>query len=123
MWCDWLSLPQSIVDSGHPTGIVFALDLALLVPGMVLGALWLWQRRPWGYVLGAMMLVKGTLYPLALIGMGVFYTNATGTWDALMPFWVAFAVVSLIASGFFFGNMQPEQEQPENERPQSLIPT
>ena len=116
-------LPQSIVDSGHPTGIVFALDLALLVPGMVLGALWLWQRRPWGYVLGAMMLVKGTLYPLALIGMGVFYTNATGTWDALMPFWVAFAVVSLIASGFFFGNMQPEQEQPENERPQSLIPT
>lgn len=113
-------LPQSIVDSGHPTGIVFALDLALLVPGMVLGALWLWQRRSWGYVLAAIMLVKGTIYPLALIGMAVFYTNATGAWDPLAWFWIAFAIASLIASGFFFGNMQSDQKQPEDERPRLL---
>ena len=113
-------LPQSIVDSGHPTGIVFALDLALLVPGMVLSALWLWQRRSWGYVLAAIMLVKGTIYPLALIGMAVFYTNATGAWDPLAWFWIAFAIASLIASGFFFGNMQSDQKQPEDERPRLL---
>jgi hypothetical protein len=99
-------IPQSIQDSGHPTGVVYALDLSLLVPGMVLGAIWLWQRRPWGYVLGAMMMVKGTVYPLALVGMTIFSANAgvPDAWD-MGVFWVAFAVVSLIASGFLFGNM------------------
>lgn len=102
-------VPQSIQDSGHPTGVVYALDLSLLVPGMVLGAVWLWQRRPWGYVLGAMMMVKGTVYPLALVGMTIFSAKAgvLDAWD-MGVFWVAFAVVSLIASGFLFGNMKSE---------------
>ena len=100
-------VPQSIQNSGHPTGVVYALDLSLLVPGMVLGAIWLWQRRPWGYVLGAMMMVKGTVYPLALVGMTIFSANAgvPEAWD-MGVFWVAFAVVSLIASGLLFGNME-----------------
>ena len=100
-------VPQSIQDSGHPTGVVYALDLSLLVPGMVLGAIWLWQRRPWGYVLGAMMVVKGTVYPLALVGMTIFSANAgvPDAWD-MGVFWVAFAVVSLVASGYLFGNME-----------------
>jgi hypothetical protein len=59
--------PQSLVASGHPTEIIFALDLSLLVPGMILGAVWLWRRRPWGYVVAAIMMVKGTLDPLTLI--------------------------------------------------------
>jgi hypothetical protein len=101
-------IPPPIINSGHPTGIVYALDLSLLVPGMVLGAVWLWQRRPWGYVLGAMMMVKGTVYPLALIGMAVFYAQATGTWEPLTLFWVFFAVASLVAAGFLFSNMQAE---------------
>jgi hypothetical protein len=100
-------VPQSIQDSGHPTGVVYALDLSLLVPGMVLGAIWLWQRRPWGYVLGVMMMVKGTVYPLALVGMTIFSANSgvPDAWD-MGVFWIAFALVSLIASGFLFGNME-----------------
>jgi hypothetical protein len=99
--------PASLEASGHITEIVFALDLSLLVPGLVLAAIWLWQRRPWGYVLAAMMLVKGTLYPLALLGMGIFATRA-GVPDAadLTYFWLFFAAVSLVASAFFLGNMQ-----------------
>lgn len=104
-------LPQSNIDSGHPTNIVFALDLALLVPGLVLAAIWLWQRRPWGYILGAMMLVKGTIYPMALIGMAIFYYDATGIWDPLAWFWIVFTAVSLIASATFFGNIESGREQ------------
>lgn len=104
-------LPQSNIDSGHPTNIVFALDLALLVPGLVLAAVWLWKRRPWGYILGAMMLVKGTIYPMALIGMAIFYYDATRIWDPLAWFWIVFAAVSLVASAFFFGNIQADREQ------------
>jgi hypothetical protein len=103
--------PQSLEASGHITEIVFALDLSLLLPGLVLGAIWLWQRRPWGYVLAAMMLVKGTLYPLALLGMGVFAVRAgvPGAGD-LTYFWLFFAVASLVASGFLFGNIKTERE-------------
>lgn len=101
------TLPQVIVDSGHPTSIVFALDLALLVPCMVLGAVWLWQRKPWGYVLSAIMVLKGTTYSLALVGMAVFAANADipGALD-MLPFWSLFTLAGLLASGFLLGNMQ-----------------
>lgn len=116
-------IPQPVINSGHPTGVVYALDLALLVPGMVLGAIWLWQRRPWGYVLAAIMMVKGTIYPLALIGMALFYADATGTWEPLTLFWVFFAVASLVASGFLFGNMQSEARQLNIIQPKGEVPS
>lgn len=99
-------VPPVIIDSEHPTSVVFALDLALLVPFLVVAAIWLWQHRPWGYVLGAILLVKGTAYPLALVAMSVFAHDAgiPGAFD-LMPLWVGFTVVSLVAAGFLFGNM------------------
>ena len=100
--------PQSLEASGHVTEIVFALDLSLLVPGLAIAAIWLWQRRPWGYVLAAMMLVKGTLYPFALLGMGVFAARA-GVPDAgdMMPFWLFFAAAGFAASLALFWNLRP----------------
>jgi hypothetical protein len=114
-------LPQTIIDSGIHTSIVFALDLSLLVPGMVLGAIWLWQRRPWGYVLAALMMIKGTLYPMVLIGMAIFHARATGSWDALTLFWVFFAVASVIFAGLLFGNMKSVNEQDEPRHTQGVL--
>jgi hypothetical protein len=62
------ALPAIVVATGHPTSVVFALDLSLVVPVLLLGAVWLWQRRPWGYVLAAVVNVKGAVYMLALSG-------------------------------------------------------
>jgi hypothetical protein len=42
------SLPEIVTRTDHPTSVVFALDLTLLVPAMVLGAVWVWQRKAWG---------------------------------------------------------------------------
>lgn len=100
-------VPPDIIRTGHPTSVVYALDLSLLVPSLVLGAILLWQRLPWGYVLAAILMVKCTAYPLALIAMSVFADKAgvPEAWD-MAPFWMFFAVGSLIASGFLFGNMQ-----------------
>jgi hypothetical protein len=102
-------LPEDIVAAGYPFAIVYALDLSVLVPGMLLAAAWLWQRRPWGYVLGAMMLVKAAIYPLVLIGMGVYQAveNVPGAWD-MVPFWAFFALASLVVIVLFLGRMQPE---------------
>lgn len=67
--------------------LVFALDLSLIVPAMALGAIWLWRRRPWGFILGVMLTVKGATYGLALLAMVFFVGRATGEWDPLAPFY------------------------------------
>jgi hypothetical protein len=59
-------VPSIVTMSGHPTNLVFALDLTLVVPVMLVGAVLLWRRRPWGYVLAAMGNIKGAVYMLAL---------------------------------------------------------
>ena len=110
-------VPQVVVDSGHPTSVVFALDLSLLVPGMVLGATWLWRRDPWGYVLGTMVNVKAVTYALALIGMSAYAARAgvPGAWD-LAPLWAFLGAGNLIASALLLGNMRSAENRREAEK-------
>lgn len=100
-------VPPSIVDSGHPTAVVFALDLGLLVPGLVWAAIALWRKHPWGYVLGSLMLVKGAVYPVALLGMTLFASRegVPGATD-LLGFWLVFSVGGIAAAAAFFGSIK-----------------
>ena len=41
---------QDIIKTGHPTGVVYATDLSILIPALIVAAVLLWRRRPWGYV-------------------------------------------------------------------------
>lgn len=102
-------LPKAIVDFAHPTNIVFALDLALIVPWMVLGAIWLWQRRPWGYVVGAIMTIKAATYGLVLITSTV-YVALSGTYDSLAPFYAFVFIGGLISVLVLFRNMTGENK-------------
>jgi hypothetical protein len=99
-------VPSDIVQTGHPTGVVYATDLALLMPAIVLAAVLLWRRRPWGYVLSAVLMVKGLTYPLALIAMSVI-----GTWDPLTPAYAFFWVLSAVALGLLLWNLRPYDKQ------------
>jgi hypothetical protein len=60
-------VPDVVLKTGHPTGVVYVLDLGLVVPLMLLAGRWLRQRRPWGYVAAAILLVKGVAVGLALL--------------------------------------------------------
>jgi hypothetical protein len=102
------NVPQSVIDSGHPTAIVFALDLAILLPAVLLGAIWIWQRKPWGYVLAVMVNVKGATYALALISMGVFMERAGLEAGGLLFLWIFFTVASVAATLALLVNMRPE---------------
>jgi hypothetical protein len=101
-------VPEDIVKTGHTTGVVYAMDLALLMPAIVVAAVLLWRRRPWGYVLATVLLVKGLTYPLALVAMSVL-----GTWDPLTPAYVFFWVLSSVAIGLLLVNMRPAEERSE----------
>jgi hypothetical protein len=55
--------------------LVFALDLSLLVPSLILAGVLLWRQTPMGYVFGAVMCVMGALYQVNLMLAGVFQAN------------------------------------------------
>ncbi len=56
--------------------LVFALDLALLVPSLVVAGVLLLRRTPMGFVLGTAMAVMGAAYQLNLMVGGLFQSNA-----------------------------------------------
>ena len=116
------TIPRVVEDSGHPTGIVFALDLSWLVPAFLLAGLWLWRRRPWGFVLGAIVSIKGATYTLALAASSVVAARAGVAGAAAeIPLWLSLSGVSLLACALLLGNMRPAQElHPTTSRAQGL---
>ncbi len=67
-------LPGSVPAEGFHT--VFAVDLCLLVPSLVLSGLLLWRRVPAGYALAAAVSVFGAVYQLNLMSAAVFQSAA-----------------------------------------------
>ncbi|MEJ5963365.1 hypothetical protein [Pedobacter immunditicola] len=82
-------IPETIKLTEHPTSIVFALDLTIILPLSILAAILLWRRRAWGYVWAIIMLVKGFTYGLVLCIGTIKLANAKtyGHLDPLMPFY------------------------------------
>jgi hypothetical protein len=103
-------VPQFIIQVAHPTSIVFALDLSLVVPFMILGAIWLWQRRAWGYLLAAILNVKGAVYMLALAAVSASairegFVEA----PAELPLWGLFSLGFVVVTLFLLGNVSSEE--------------
>jgi hypothetical protein len=92
------TVPKVIGDSGLHTSIVFALDLTLIVPAMLIGAVLLWRGHGAGVVLGVAMNVIGVLYMAALACAGAFQAHAGisgASWAA--PPYLELAITSLAA--------------------------
>lgn len=104
------TIPPVIENVEHPTNVVFALDLSLVVPFFILGAIWLWKRHPWGFIIAVILNVKGTVYMLALTVVSIFQVQAGITKAAgQTPIWGALMIGSLVASIFLLGNIKPVQ--------------
>lgn len=98
-------VPADIVMTGHPTGIVYALDLSLLVPVLIIGGVWIWRREAWGFVLAAMSLIKGATYTLVLTFNSLLAANYSET-----PIWLSITAASIAAIGLLLGNMKSANE-------------
>jgi hypothetical protein len=110
-------VPATITEAGANTSVVFATDLALLVPAMVLGAFWLWQARSWGYVLAAVLMLKGATYTLALLAMGLFAAlgGTLGEDWIFLPLWGVLCLGCLIAAGTLLLKVQQPDKLFENK--------
>jgi hypothetical protein len=70
------SAPESVLEAGLPTNVIYSLDLGILVPAFALSAHWLRKRRPWGYAFTAILLVKIATLGGAVMAMIVFMIRA-----------------------------------------------
>jgi hypothetical protein len=68
-------LPRSVMPP-NTVHLVYALDMSLLAPTFIAGAVLLWIRRPWGYVLGVSVNLFGAAYLLVLEFVGGFEADA-----------------------------------------------
>jgi hypothetical protein len=64
-------VPQSVVGDGTPTNVVHVVDMAWLLPGMLLTAVWLWRKRAICYALAGALLTLLALLTLAIVAMAV----------------------------------------------------
>jgi hypothetical protein len=92
------AVPAPIVASGHPTGVVFAIDLVFIVPPMVIGAIGLIRRRAFGGFVAVAMCLSGTIYTLSLAAgslEGVAEGVGTG---AELSLWIGLTLFGALTS-------------------------
>ena len=104
-------LPAIVSISGHPTNMVFALDLTLLIPWLAVGAVWLMKRQPWGYVVAGILSIKGPLYTLVLAVNSLLVVRAGISQTSELPLWGTLTVLGLIAGALLFGNMKSSMKE------------
>ena len=106
------ALSGTVPDEGNAlvypiamTHLGYVMDLAFLVPAYALGAALLWRRRPWGYVLGVVLLVAGTFTQLTYIAALVFQFRAgiEGA-SAFDPFEPVILAAYLVSAGLLLAN-------------------
>lgn len=103
-------IPTDVVQTGHPTAVIYAIDLTIVMPGFILAAIWLIKRKPWGHILSAIFLFKGIAYGLALIAMTTFAYQITGFKDPLLPVYSFLAVGSSVFYYLLIKNLLKESK-------------
>jgi hypothetical protein len=105
-------VPQPIVDSGHPTGVVFAVDLVFIVPPMLLAATWLARRRTLGWVLAAVMSVGGAVYTLTLAAASVEIARQDVGSGSELPLWAALTVLGAVTAVLLVAGTTRHERRP-----------
>jgi hypothetical protein len=96
-------VPAPIVASGHPTGVVFAIDLVFLVPPMVIGAVGLLRRRVFGSLLAVVMSLSGTVYTLSLAAASIAVRAAGHGAGEEAPLWIGLTLFGAVTTALLAG--------------------
>ena len=102
-------VPDVVIETGHPTLVIYILDLGLVVPLLLLVGRWLRQRRPFSYVAAPILLVKGVTVDLGLLSSNLFSYLGNGRTDGpLVGLWALIAVGSLTVLLRYLRSMHPK---------------
>lgn len=100
-------VPLGVTQTDHPTGVVFATDLSFLATPLIFGALLLWRKNYWGFVISTIIMTKCILYPLVLMVGGIMAYRSTGQWDFFIPLYVALGVGCFICLLYLLKGLKP----------------
>ncbi len=89
--------PESVQQDGTPTNAIHVLDMALLLPALVIAGITLWRRQPLGYTLAPVFLVNLAFLALAILSMAVFQARAGE--PAPVPMLVIFIALFALSVG------------------------
>jgi hypothetical protein len=101
--------PASLENTRMLTNPVQVTDLSFAFSVQTLGAIWLWRRRPWGYLLGGALLVM-----LAIEGISVTCDQIFGHISdpaqslAAVPLFAALTVIGVIPAVLLLRGIRPE---------------
>ena len=104
--------PAFLHGTNMLTSPVHVLDLGFALPLGILGALWLWQRKGWGYLLAGLMLSMMTI-ETASIAVDQFFghlSDPTASPDAV-PLFVALTLIGLVVVIAYLRYLHPESNQ------------
>jgi len=107
-------VPEAVRLARVPTSVIYAMDLAILLPAVVLVALWLRARRPWGAVFTGVLLVKFATLGLAVMAMEAWLWQ-TGQGGAA-PMIGLFAFIALVSLGLGVSYLQAIRSGAPNGR-------
>lgn len=98
-------VPQIIINTAHPTNVIAALDLSMVIPIALIGAVKLYKKEAWGYALAVIWNFKGFVYMAALSSATVvsYMNGATKSLFELF-LWVPISIGCLIVSYILLKN-------------------
>jgi hypothetical protein len=107
------AFPVALDDAGISQNPVWVLDFAFTFPLMVLGAVWMWQRRAWGIMLGAMMTIMLTIETVS-IGVDQWFGHIHDPAASLgaVPVMIGVTVVGLVFSILFLSGVRQSAKAP-----------
>jgi hypothetical protein len=92
---------------GLTQNTVWVLDFAFTFPLMALGAIWLWRRAAWGYVIAGGMLVMLTIETASISVDQIFgQLHDPNASAAAAPAMLVFTLAGVICSTVFLGRME-----------------
>ena len=98
-------VPPDIGEEGLQ--LVAAMDLSFVVPWFLIGAVLLLRRRPWGFVVAPIFIMKGATYTLVLTA-----SSSVAAWRGIegafeqIPIWGAWTLAGFLALWGLFDTMQ-----------------
>jgi len=109
-WAGWVFSGIEPAIGEDAFTLIAALDLSLMVPYFVLGAVLLWRGRAWGYALGTIMCLKGATYTLVLTASStVAATRGIEGSAAQVPVWAAWTLAGALATGALLSGLRRER--------------
>lgn len=88
--------PPNVDEGGQQVLVTHFVDLSVVVPSLSIAAVWLYQRRPWGYLLAGVCLVLGATLAVTIAAMTVVV--ASGVALSVSPLALAFTALPILVA-------------------------